>query len=102
MPELIAYKDVEIYLQNKQVYFKKEIADVNLQTIAAAQTVHYVGAVVLERISEERIAFTIIVNGIKTTMYEYKSDNELFKWVKENFIPVAELAQAYRILYSVG
>ena len=31
---LLSYQDVENYLQNKQVYFKKEIANSNLQTIA--------------------------------------------------------------------
>lgn len=92
---LLSYQDVEKYLQNKQVYFKKEIANSDLQTIAESGKVHSVGKVQLTRLNEQQIAFTLNVNGAETTMYEYKSDLELFAWVKTNFIPVCELVERW-------
>jgi hypothetical protein len=32
-----------------------------------------------------------MINSIETTMYEDKTDFELFAWVKVNFIPISEL-----------
>ncbi len=92
---ILSYQDVEIYLQNKQVYFKKQIANSDFNTIAESGKVHNIGKVDVTRISDERVAFTIIVNGVETTMYEYKSDLELFAWVKTNFIPVSELVERW-------
>lgn len=92
---ILSYKDVENYLQNRQVYFKKEIADSDFRTIAQSGTVHNIGRVELTRISDERVAFTLVINDIETTMYEYKTDLELFAWVKTNFIPVCELVECW-------
>lgn len=92
---ILTYQDVESYLQNKQVYFKKEIVNSDFKTIAESDKVHNVGKVDVTRISDERVAFTIVVNGVETTMYEYKSDLELFAWVKTNFIPVSELVDQW-------
>ena len=92
---LFSYQDVEDYLQNKQVYFKKEIANSDFQTIAESGKVHNIGKVQLTRLNEEQIAFELNVNGITTTMYEYKTDLELFAWVKTNFIPVRELVERW-------
>jgi hypothetical protein len=88
---ILSYQDVVIYLQNKQVYFKKEITNSDFNTIAESGKVHNISKVHVTRISDERIAFTIIVNSTEITMYEYKTDLELFAWVKTNFIPVSEL-----------
>ena len=88
---ILSYQDVESYLQNKQVYFKKEIANSDFKTIAESGKVHNIGKVELTRINNERVAFNLVVNGVETTMYEYRSDLELFAWVKTNFIPVPEL-----------
>lgn len=92
---ILSYQDVVNYLQNKQVYFKKEIANNDFNTIAESGKVHNIGKVDVTRISDDRIAFTIIANGAETTMYEYKSDLELFAWVKTNFIPVSELVERW-------
>ncbi len=92
---LLSYQDVENYLQNKQVYFKKEIANSDLQTIAESGKVHNVGKVQLTRLNEHQIAFDLNVNGIDITMYEYKTNLELFAWVKTNFIPVCELIECW-------
>lgn len=92
---ILSYKDVENYLQNRQVYFKKEIANSDLQTIAESGKVHNVGKVQLTRLNDQQIAFDLNVNGITTTMYEYKTDLELFAWVKTNFIPVCELVKCW-------
>jgi hypothetical protein len=77
------------------VYFKKEIANSDFKTIAESGKVHNIGKVELTRISNEIIAFTVVVNGVEATMYEYKSDLELFAWVKTNFIPVSELVERW-------
>jgi hypothetical protein len=92
---ILSYQDVETYLQNKQVYFKKEITNSDFNTIAESGKVHNIGKVDVTRISDERVAFTIIVNGAETTMYECKSDSELFAWVKTSFIPVSELVERW-------
>ncbi len=92
---LLSYQDVENYLQNKQVYFKKEIANGDFKTIAESGKVHNIGKVDLTRLNKQQIAFTLNVNGTDTTMYEYKSDLELFAWVKTNFIPVCELVECW-------
>ena len=92
---LFSYKDVENYLQNKQVYFKKEIANSDFKTIAESGKVHDIGKVDLSRLNEQQIAFTLNINGTDTTMYEYKSDLELFAWVRTNFIPVCELVERW-------
>jgi len=92
---ILSYQDVESYLQNKQVYFKKEIANSDFKTIAESGKVHNIGKVELTRINNERVAFNLVVNGVETTMYEYKSDLELFAWVKTNFIPVPELVNRW-------
>ena len=92
---ILSYQDVESYLQNKQVYVKKEIANSDFKTIAESGKVHNIGKVELTRINNERVAFNLVVNGVETTMYEYKSDLELFAWVKTNFIPVPELVNRW-------
>lgn len=90
---LLSYQDVENYLKDKQVYFKKEIANSDFKTIAESGKVHDVGNVEIIRLNEERIAFTLSINGIETTMYEYKSDLKFFEWIKTNFIPVHKLIE---------
>lgn len=92
------YEDIKKYLQYKQVYFKREIADSGLVTIFESGKVHDFGNVQIRRLSEEVVAFTIECNGLLTTLFEYKSDLELFAWVKTTFIPVQELVKRYNIL----
>lgn len=86
---------IEIHLQNKQVYFRKEITDVNLKTIMQGERVHDVSTVNVERLNESCIAFTVHSGDKQFTLYENKSDKELFEWVKWNFIPVFELINTY-------
>lgn len=93
--EIISYVDVETYLQNQQVYIRKEIANSDFKTIAKCSKVHNIGMVEVKRISENTIAFTIVIDGVETTMYEYKTDDEFFKWIKEVFIPVSQLITCF-------
>lgn len=92
---LLSYGDVETYLARKQVYFKKEIANINFQTIASSDRVHQVGRVEVRRLNNQQIAFSIQINDLEATLIEYKSDLELFAWIKTNFIPVSELLNGY-------
>lgn len=92
---LLSYQDVENYLQNKQVYFKKEIANSDLKTLVEKDRVHNVGKVELKRLNATVVALSIQINDIETTLYEYKTDLELFAWVKQNFIPVCELVKCW-------
>lgn len=91
----VSYQEVEFYLQNKQVYFKKEIVNSDFKIIAESGKVYYIERVNLIRLNKEQIAFSINVNGRETTMYEHKSDLELFGWVKTNFIPVHIMAKKF-------
>lgn len=95
---ILNYTDAETYLQNKQVYFRKEIANSELQTIAQANMVHKVGKVEINDTSNRYHnckAITIEINGIETTIYEYKTDLELFAWLWTNLIPVNSLVDNY-------
>ena len=92
---ILSYSDVEKYLQNKQVYFRKSIETADFKTFAKENKVYTISKVEIQRINEERIAFTIIINGKETTLYEYKTDLEFFDFVKTNFIPVYVLLDAY-------
>ena len=92
---ILSYQNIENYLQDKQVYFKTEIVNSDFKTIAESGKVHNIDKVDVTRISDERVAFTIVINGAETTMYEYKSDLELFAWIKTNFIPVSELVERW-------
>ena len=85
------YKDAEKYLQNRQVYFRKEVSNRDLKTIAESDKVHNIGSVDIERLNDTTIALRIQINGIETPIYQYKTDLELFAWIKVNFIPVNEL-----------
>ena len=49
--------DVQKYLQNKQVYFRVEITDLDFKTIAEAGKVHEINSVEVTRIDINRIAF---------------------------------------------
>ena len=49
------------------------------------------GPAEVARLNEQVISMTIVINLKETTLYEYKSDLELFAFIKNNFIPVSEL-----------
>lgn len=57
--------------------------------------VHDIGDVEVKKLDEQRIALTLAINGKETTIYNYKSDLEIFAWVKNNFIPVYVLVNNY-------
>ncbi len=92
---ILSYSDVEKYLQNKQVYFRKSIETSEFKTFAKENKVYTISKVEVSRISEERIAFTIVIDKKETTLYEYKTDLEFFAFIKVNFIPVYDLLDAY-------
>ena len=84
------YKDVEEYLQYKQVFFKKSIANADLQEILKGGEVHNVGKVSIERIRTDAIAFSLEVCGKEITIYEFKEQQEFFKDIKKQFIPIVD------------
>ena len=90
-----SYKEIEKYLQNKQVYFKKEIANVDLETFAESGKVHNVGNVQISRLNKEQVAMTIDIDGVETTIVEYKNDKEFYSWLIYNFVPVKELVNCW-------
>lgn len=95
---ILNYTDAETYLANKQVYFRKEIANSDLQTIAKANMVHKVGKVEINDIGTKdfiRKVIHIEINGIETSIYEHKTDLELFAWLRTNLIPVNALVDNY-------
>lgn len=95
---ILNYTDAETYLAYKQVYFRKEIANSDLKTIAEANKVHNVGKVEISDVSNSYHnckALTIVINKVETTIYEYKTDLELFAWLRTNLIPLNELVDNY-------
>lgn len=89
--KLNSFKDVELYLSNKQVYFKKEITDSDFKTIAKAGLVHNIGDVELHEINKGQIQFTLFIDNNEVILYEYKLENEFLDWIEVNFIPIQEM-----------
>jgi hypothetical protein len=92
---ILSYRDVEDYLSCKQVYFRKQISNVDLKTIVESGRVYYVGKVELKRLNENTLSFLLIIEGKEVNIFEYKSDLEMFAFVKTNFIPVQELVNKW-------
>jgi hypothetical protein len=92
---ILSYRDVEDYLSCKQVYFRKQISNVDLKTIVESGKVYYVGKVELKRLNENTLSFLLIIEGKEVNIFEYKSDLEMFSFVKTNFIPVQELVNKW-------
>jgi hypothetical protein len=92
---ILSYRDVDDYLSCKQVYFRKQISNVDLKTIVEAGKVYYVGKVELKRLNENTLSFILMIEGKEVNIYEYKSDLEMFAFVKTNFIPVQELVNKW-------
>lgn len=88
---ILTFTEAEKYLMNKQVYFRKEISNSDLKTIAESNKVHNVKNVQITRLNDRTIAFDIVVNNVETTIYEYKTDSEMLEWIKTNFVPVNQL-----------
>lgn len=102
MNDLKTFSNVEIYLQNRQVYFKREIVNSDFKTLAEAGKVHNVGNVELKRLNQSTIAFNIEINGVETIMYEYNSDLGIIDWIKRNFIPIAVFVECYQSIIKDG
>lgn len=92
---MLSFKDVEKYLMNKQVYFRKEIVNSYFETIAKANKVHNVKSVEIARINENVISFEIVIDNNFVRVYEHKTDGEFFSWIKRNFIPVSEMFNSW-------
>ena len=56
-----SFEDVEKYLANQQVYFKKEIVSIDFKTIAEELRVHNVGKVDAKRISDKYHCFHCLI-----------------------------------------
>ena len=87
--------DVQIYLQNQQVYFRVEITDSDLKTIAEAGKAHEIGSVEITRLNERTIAFKLVINGKEVSIYRDKTDEAFINWVKAFLIPVHGLVDNY-------
>jgi hypothetical protein len=87
--------DIQKYLQNKQVYFRVEITNSDLQTIAEAGKVHEIGNVEVTRLNERTIAFKLVINSKEVSIYQYKTDEAFVKWVNSFLIPVHELVDNF-------
>ena len=94
---ILRFQDVEKYLQNKQVYFKKEICNPDFKTIAQSHRVHNVGKVEAKRLNERQIAFSITIDTNETIMYEYMTNLEFYAWIRCNFIPINELIKHWQL-----
>jgi len=92
---ILSFSDVENYLRNQQVYFRKEIVDSDMKTIAKANRVYDIGDVEIERINKEVIVFFFVIDGIERRIYAYRTNLGFFAWIKVNFIPVSELIKSY-------
>jgi len=92
---MTSLNDVQKYLQNKQVYFRVEITDSDLKTIAAAGKAHEIGSVEVKRIDRYRVILDVNVNGNEASIIAHRTDEEFIKWVKAFLIPVHELVDTY-------
>ena len=96
--DLLTIKDVEIYLSNRQVYFKKEIVDCDFKTIAKSGVVYNVGDVKINETTNKYhncMCLNINIDNIEVNLYEYKKEHEFIEWIKTNFIPVNELIENF-------
>lgn len=89
------YKQVEEYLSHQQVFIKKEIVNANFKTITLPNRVYQINKVDVDRINEDTIAITLYFEHEVTTIYEYMTDNEFFKWINLQFIPIKCLVEYY-------
>jgi hypothetical protein len=87
--------DVQKYLQNQQVYFRVEITDSDLQTIAEAGKVHEIGSVEVTRLNKSTLLFKLVINSREVSIYKYKTDEEFVNWVNAFLIPVHGLVDNY-------
>jgi hypothetical protein len=87
--------DVKKYLQNKQVYFRVEITDSDLKTIAEAGKAHEIGSVEITRLNKSTLLFKLVINSKEVSIYKDRTDEEFIKWVKAFLIPVHELVDNY-------
>jgi hypothetical protein len=102
------YNEVEKYLQNKQVYLRKDIVNSDFKRMLKGRMVYNIEYVEIKSLNKrpiETFAFTLIIEGLEFTIYEYKTQQELFKWIKQNFIPISELIynrQNYKDFFISG
>ena len=92
---ILTFEDAENYLKFQQVYFKKEICDINMKTVLAANYVHKLNSVSCYQ-KEDRFYLEIECKGhISPICTFYKSKLEFFAWIRTNFIPLSELIHVY-------
>lgn len=89
-------EDVEKYISGQQVYIVPEITDYSLVRKTKGNTVHNVKEVSIEYVREDCFCLALTINDKLLRLYLDKTQNELYKWVKTNFIPVKEMLYAYR------
>lgn len=100
MGNITTYLEAEKYLQNKQVFFKKEIVNIDFKTIAKSGKVHEVYKVNIKRLNETTVLLYMQIDDQEAALYENKTDQELFAFIKSNFIPVPELANFFYVNFD--
>lgn len=89
-------EDVEKYISGQQVYIIPEITDYSLVRKTKGHTVHHINEVSIENVRENCFCLSLTINNKLLNLYLDKTQKELFKWIKTNFIPVKEMLYAYR------
>jgi len=87
------------YLEQKEVFVKKEISNVDLKTIIKSHSTIFIKSVECDEIRGG--CFSLDVNFIDFSgenkniiIYQYLSKNEFLSFVKENFIPIKQFIES--------
>jgi hypothetical protein len=90
---ILTIKDAENYLKFKQVYFKKEVCNIDFQTQFEANRVHNLLQINIEEVRKNIYCLNINSENQCAFIYKECSKLELFAWIKVNFIPINELIE---------
>lgn len=89
-------ESIKKYLEQKEVFCKKEISDVTLKTIIKLNSTIFINLCEFEKIMNG--CFCLEINFIdfsgenkNISIYQYLSENDFYSFVKENFVPIKEL-----------
>jgi hypothetical protein len=92
---ILSFEDVENYLKFKQVYFRKEICNIDLKTTLKGAYVHNLQSITCNPVRENVFYLAIEVDGITIPIYKDCTMLEFFAWVKTNFTPISKLIDKY-------
>jgi hypothetical protein len=92
---ILAFKDIENYLSNRQVWNNNESVGSDLKTIIPSRTVVAFKGVYAKCISPDRYALDYSVNGESHRYVYMGTQYGFFAWIKNQFVPVEELVEAF-------